>query len=552
MRGCPRLSGNAAGIGKRAAFRLQLAAMRLQVQTHTDEIQPYLADESSSTGSAEGISFPESEAEIREALQFCRQHGAPITVQGARTGITGGAVPSGGQVINLSRCSRALGMAWDETHQRFLLTVQPGMLFSQVQKGLAEKEFNTEGWSAESLRAYRRFCAGGRWYFPADITETSASIGGMVSTNASGAKSYLYGPMRSHVAGLRVLLADGRSVSLQRGEQFAHDGAFSLSLEDGSFITGKLPTYRMPRVKNASGYYITPDMDLLDLFIGAEGTLGIVTEITIALAPLPALSWGILAFFEDTAPALRYVRALKALQGVQKPAAIEYFDRACLEMIRREQVETHAHQGLPLLPPAEAVYTEFHHASQTDMDACVEKTANMLEKIGADPGETWLAVTPQDLEKLIGFRHAVPESINRVIAERKRDNPAITKLGTDMAVPDEKLEWVLGLYSGSIHVFGLEGLKFGHIGNNHLHVNILPRSTQEYDQGKALFLDWARQIIAAGGTVSAEHGIGKLKTAQLLAMYGEDAVAEMRALKRCFDPLGLLNPGNMFTWQGGA
>jgi D-lactate dehydrogenase (cytochrome) len=137
-------------------------------------------------------------------------------------------------------------------------------------------------------------------------------------------------------------------------------------------------------------------------------------------------------------------------------------------------------------------------------------------------------------------------------SEGKRENPTLTKLGTDMAVPDEMLDWVLGLYSGSIHALGLEGLKFGHIGDNHLHVNILPRSTQEYDQGKALFLEWARQIIAAGGTVSAEHGIGKLKTAQLLAMYGEDAVAEMRALKRCFDPLGLLNPGNMFAWQGGA
>ncbi len=311
-------------------------------------------------------------------------------------------------------------------------------------------------------------------------------------------------------------------------------------------------TYRMPRVKNASGYYITPDMDLLDLFIGAEGTLGIVTEITIALAPLPALSWGILIFFEDSAHALLYVQALKRLEGKQKPAAIEYFDRACLEMIHREQVETHAHQGLPLLPAAEAVYTEFHHASQTDMDACVEKTANMLEKIGPNLVDTWLAITPQDLDKLIGFRHAVPESINRVIAERKRDNPAITKLGTDMAVPDEKLDWVLGLYSRSISALGLEGLKFGHIGDNHLHVNILPRSTQEYDQGKALFLDWARQIIAAGGTVSAEHGIGKLKTAQLVAMYGQQAVAEMRALKRCFDPLGLLNPGNMFAWEGGA
>ncbi|MEL7646120.1 MAG: FAD-binding oxidoreductase [Anaerolineaceae bacterium] len=526
--------------------------MRLQPHTHADEIQPFLTDESSAAGQAEGMFFPQNEEEIREALQFCRENNAPVTVQGARTGITGGAVPSGGQVINLSRCSRALGMSWEEDTQRFSLTVQPGMLFSQIQKGLAEKEFNTGGWSADSLRAYRRFCADGRWYFPADITETSASIGGMVSTNASGAKSYRYGPMRAHVTGLRLLLADGRFVQLRRGEQYARGGAFRLRLEDGSFLSGKLPSYRMPNVKNASGYYITPDMDLLDLFIGAEGTLGIVTEISIALARLPALSWGILSFFEESAHALRYVQSLKRLQEEQKPAAIEYFDRACLEMIRREQVETHAHQGLPLLPAAEAVYTEFHHAAQADMDLCIRQTAGLLENAGANLAETWLAVTPQDLDKLIGFRHALPESINRVIAERKRENPALTKLGTDMAVPDKKLEWVHGLYSESLGALRLQGLKFGHIGDNHLHVNILPRSEQEYQQGKVLFLDWARRVIDAGGTVSAEHGIGKLKTAQLLAMYGEQAVEEMRALKRCFDPLGLLNPGNMFAREGGG
>ena len=121
--------------------------MRLQIVTQKDEILPYLRDESNWTGSAEGISFPQSEDEIREALLFHAQRQTPITVQGARTGITGGAVPHGGQVINLSRCNRALGMAWDEGKQCFLLTVQPGMLFSQVQKGLADKAFNTEGWS---------------------------------------------------------------------------------------------------------------------------------------------------------------------------------------------------------------------------------------------------------------------------------------------------------------------------------------------------------------------------------------------------------------------
>ncbi len=521
--------------------------MRLNVVTTPEDIQPYLRDESSWTGAAESVSFPQSEDEIREALRVYSQKGAPITIQGARTGITGAAVPVGGHVINLSRFSRALGMRWDDADNRFLLTVQPGMLFSQVQKGLADKEFNTQGWSRESLSAYRRFCAEGRWSFAADITETSASIGGMVSTNASGAKSYLYGPMRAHVVGLRLLLADGRAVTLRRGEQFAQGGFFRLRLEDGTAVEGRLPSYRMPAVKNASGYYIKPDMDLLDLFIGSEGTLAVVTEITLALSPTPARSIGLLAFFGDMPGALKYVQALKRLQGTQKPAAIEYFDRACLDMIRGEQLEARSHKDLPLLPSAEAVYVEFHQPTQADADTRLRQVRLLLQENGGKPAETWLAATPQDLEKLIGFRHAVPESINHIIAECKRGTPMLTKLGTDMAVPDDKLAWVLNLYAESLGTLGLEGLKFGHIGDNHLHVNILPATAEDYRRGKALIQEWARQVIAAGGTVSAEHGIGKLKTAQLLDMYGREAVKEMRALKRCFDPLGLLNPGNMFV-----
>jgi FAD/FMN-containing dehydrogenase len=175
----------------------------------------------------------------------------------------------------------------------------------------------------------------------------------MVSTNASGAKSYLYGPMRSHVAGLRVLLADGRSVSLQRGEQFAHDGAFSLSLEDGSFIKGKLPSYRMPRVKNASGYYITPDMDLLDRFLGGRHAW-IVTEITIALSPGSAELW-ILTFFETMHTRFCTSRRLKRLEG-NRNRRHRVFDRAFMSDPPRAGGKRNAHQGA-LAAGAEAVST---------------------------------------------------------------------------------------------------------------------------------------------------------------------------------------------------
>jgi D-lactate dehydrogenase (cytochrome) len=115
-----------------------------------------------------------------------------------------------------------------------------------------------------------------------------------------------------------------------------------------------------------------------------------------------------------------------------------------------------------------------------------------------------------------------------------------------MAVPDQALDCVLAMYREGLEAEGLESVMFGHIGNNHLHVNILPRTLQEYNEGKDLYLEWARQVVALGGTVSAEHGIGKFKVALLREMFGETGIHEMREVKRVFDPGGKLNRGNLF------
>jgi len=130
--------------------------------------------------------------------------------------------------------------------------------------------------------------------------------------------------MRQHVLGLRLLLANGKSLSLRRGEQFAQGRQFALRLDDGSQIAGQLPSYRMPQVKNASGYYVHENMDLIDLFIGSEGTLGIVTEVTLALALQPGFTWGMMAFFTSEQNALAYVHALRALPQAEQPTAIEF------------------------------------------------------------------------------------------------------------------------------------------------------------------------------------------------------------------------------------
>ena len=151
------------------------------------------------------------------------------------------------------------------------------------------------------------------------------------------------------------------------------------------------------------------------------------------------------------------------------------------------------------------------------------------------------------MEPIKAFRHATPEAVNLLIGERKRECPDLTKLGTDMSVPDDELGASIAMYDAGLAANGLESVIFGHIGDNHVHVNILPHDMDDYAKGKGLYLSWAREIVKMGGSVSAEHGIGKLKVPFLQMMYGEKAIDEMRATKRLFDPEAVLDPGVMFT-----
>ena len=141
----------------------------------------------------------------------------------------------------------------------------------------------------------------------------------------------------------------------------------------------------------------------------------------------------------------------------------------------------------------------------------------------------------------------MPETVNAIIARRKAEVQEIHKVGTDMAVPPQRLGEVIALYRDRLEASGLEYLIFGHIGDSHLHVNILPRSEQELADAMELYGEFARRVVAMGGSVSAEHGIGRLKKAFLLLQYGPEKLQEMRAVKQALDPRGMLNPGVLFS-----
>lgn len=509
------------------------------------ELEEYVRDESRTVGHAETISFPTSEDQVRDVLRELHASGTPVTVQGARTGLAAGAVPQGGHVLNLSRMDAVLGLRRGEDGI-FHLRVQPGVVLANLRKALANKSVPTNGWDEESLVALDELYAGPEQFFPTDPTETSACIGGMVACNASGARSYGYGPVRPHVSALRVVLADGDVVALRRGEARAHGRSLRLVTEAGRSLSLDLPTYEMPHTKNASGYYVADDMDALDLFVGSDGTLGVVTEVELALMPAPAVVWGVSCFFETEAAALDFTVAVRPT--LAHAAAIEYFDAGALSILRSQRENSAAFASLPAVEGRFAccVYVELD--CDDEDEACVELYAigDALRAVGADEADTWVARTDVDRECQRFFRHAVPESVNMLIDERRRTNPAITKLGSDMSVPDERLHDVIELYRTTLAEAGLQSAAWGHIGNNHLHVNVLPRGDADFAAGKELFCSWAAEVTRMGGAVSAEHGVGKIKRGFLETMYGPEHVREMARLKCELDPAGQLGRGNLF------
>jgi D-lactate dehydrogenase (cytochrome) len=162
---------------------------------------------------------------------------------------------------------------------------------------------------------------------------------------------------------------------------------------------------------------------------------------------------------------------------------------------------------------------------------------------GGDEAAGLAGVDDQVLRDIRTFRHAVPERINATIARRRDQHPALHKVATDMAVEDKDLRWVYDLYSSRLTASGLDHAIFGHVGSNHFHVNILPKDEAELQRARTIYAEFAQALVARGGCVSAEHGIGRIKKPFLAVQYDLSTLEAMRAAKRWLDPEWRLNPG---------
>lgn len=486
------------------------------IKNNIDEIQNYLLDASNYKGTADAVYFPINKAEIIEILADTNEKRIPVTISGNGTGLTGARVPEGGIVISTEKMNGIV-----EINKDFMYAVvEPGVILSDLLSKLKENGL----------------------LYPPDPTEKNCFVGGTVATNASGEKTFKYGPTRNYILELEIILSDGEILYLKRGELFAKDNNLELTTLSGKLIKLAIPDYKMPKVKNAAGYFIKPGMDAIDLFIGSEGTLGVITLIKLKLLPLPEKIISCVIFFDIEQNALSFIqkareasytsRAYNNIQSIDA-LSLEFFDHNALNFLRNDY---------PQIPSSAKAGVWFEQeVTRHNEDFFLDQWMELISEFCGDEESAWFAFSENDKVKIQEFRHAISSKVNEFISHNN-----LKKLGTDSAVPDDQFIVFYNFAIDEVKKANLKYVLYGHFGNSHIHLNMLPANDIEYSLGKEVYMSICKKAVELGGTISAEHGIGKLKKDYFKIMYDETALQSMIKMKKSLDPNMILGVGTIF------
>jgi D-lactate dehydrogenase (cytochrome) len=512
-------------------------------------VDGYLRDASGEVGQASALFRPQCEADIAAVLKRAGREDVGVTVVAMQTSTTASSVPREGWVLSTEN-----------------LADEPSV---------AAQSLRAVCGAGHVLGAFQDLLAEAALLYPPDPTSRyECSLGGSVACNASGPRSHRYGATRNWVRGMRVVLCCGEVLDLRRGQWLARRGdQFHIEHACGEqaggvesiFSSIPVPSFFISgEIKNAAGYSGGDEVDLIDLFIGSEGTLGVVVEVEVELVPLPAGVFNFFACFENESDALDMIETSRdADPGVSLVRAdcLEWFDRASLDLIGGAMPAFEVPERAEV-----AIFVEQLTNDEPD-DDLAGRWLDLLEGCGALidlPGGVRVAQTQEQREELRRVRHAVPTGVN----ERAARN-GMPKLGTDLAVADADLRRIVGLYHRAAQEplsllaavtvetlrsqapdaqlpSKLEAVTFGHVGDNHLHMNFLPKNALELRLTRAVYAALTSEVIAMGGSISAEHGIGKIKRAAFRQQVGEAGFVDMLAVKRALDPRNMLGRGNLF------
>ncbi|MFC5303089.1 FAD-binding oxidoreductase [Azospira restricta] len=414
----------------------------------------------------DAVAFAESPDEVAAIVRLCREHRVPVIPYGAGSSVEGHLLAvRGGVSIDLSGMNRVLAIHAED-------------LDATVQAGVTRKQLN------EALK-------GTGLFFPID-PGADASLGGMAATRASGTNAVRYGTMRENVMAMTVVLADGRIIR-----------------------TGG-------RAKKSSAGY-----DLTRLFVGSEGTLGIVTELTVRLYPVPEAMSAAVCTFPDVDAAVNTV--IQTIQMGVPVARIELLDALTLTAINRFSKTT--------LPERPTLFFEFHGSA-----TAVAEQAEFVQQIAGEHGGEhfqW-ATRPEERTRLWQARHDAYFACLQL-------KPGGRAFPTDVCVPISRLAECIAATNADLAQVSIPIMLFGHVGDGNFHLVVLVDPANEKEMAEAEWINErvVERALAMEGTCTGEHGIGLGKKKFMLREHGDGAVDVMRALKRALDPDDLLNPGKI-------
>jgi glycolate oxidase len=430
----------------------------------------YSSDASQVKGLPDYVVRPLTTEEVSKVVTLAAELGVPVTARGAGTGLAGGAVPvRGGIVLDLSGMNRILEM--DLANLQVI--VEPGVIQARLN---------------EQLKPYG-------FFFPPDPGSANfCTIGGLIANNGSGMRCVKYGTTRNYVLDLEVVCASGQVIR-----------------------TGS----RM--LKSAAGY------DLTRLFIGSEGTLGIITKAGLRVVPLPKARRLVIASFDDAEAAGRAVA--KTFASGIVPSACEILDRTTVQVLRRCDPNL-------VLPEGDVILFEVD-GTESSTEESAQEITRVCSPIAA---EVVMASGEKEREEIWEARRLVGAAVSRLDPTKSR-----IYVGEDVGVPIKKIPALIREIGEISERFSLPAMKYGHIGDGNLHVALFIDVLNEEEWARLSAASDAihRAAIRLGGTVSSEHGVGAARAEYMAEQLGEGTLSVMRAIKRALDPKGILNPGKL-------
>jgi D-lactate dehydrogenase (cytochrome) len=494
-------------------------------------------------GHARGMAFPASEFDV--AVLMRRQE--PLLPIGAQSSVTGGATPMGELLVSSARLQSIVEFGDG------CVRAQAGVPLDALVAALDVR---------------------GDAYPPVP-TWTAATVGGIVSTNAAGPATFKYGVTRDWVLGLTLVLPCGDVLELRRGAACVDGhGALRLSTTAGD-IDVTIPSLPMPDVpKRSAGYHCAAGMDAIDLFVGAEGTLGFVVDATLRTVRRRGNTARALVPVKTEAAALAFVRALRDAShetwrlgnphGIDI-SAIEHLDRRSMELLREDGVDRRER----FTCPADTSVVLLVDVDLADVDGAEEAWQQMASAL--DPGSTDSALgrlcrlaaahdllddmeiaLPGDTRRIANMtnvREAVPAAVNaRIARARSTFGDGVQKTAADMIVRWDRFGDMMRACRHAFETRGLDYAVWGHISDGNVHPNLIPHRAEDVPAGKAAVLDLGRAVIEMGGCPLAEHGVGRhpVKKQLLKMLYGDEGIAAMRRIKDAIDPQHLMAPGVLF------